>query len=60
MRIIQSKLLFKIMFWLFVEIALTFVGLDDIADYSEFLSDLSKNCHHGLCLPSIVIALTVK
>jgi hypothetical protein len=37
MRILQSRLLFKIAFWLFAEIALTFVGLDDMADYSEFL-----------------------
>ena len=25
------------MVWLFAEIALTFLGLDDLADYSEFI-----------------------
>ena len=32
-----QKLLFKLMFWLVLEIILNLIGLDDVADYSEFI-----------------------
>ena len=32
-----QKLFFKLMFWLVLEILLNIIGLDDIADYSEFI-----------------------
>ena len=35
------KLLMKMTFWLLAEVVLTLVGLDNLADYSEFL--LSEN-----------------
>ncbi len=37
MQIRWQKLFLKIVFWLSAEIALTCLGLDDLADYSEFL-----------------------
>ncbi len=37
MQIYWPKLLLKILFWLSAEIALSCLGLDDLADYSEFL-----------------------
>ncbi len=33
----MQKLFFKLMFWLVLEIILNLIGLDDIADYSEFI-----------------------
>ncbi len=32
-----QKLFFKLMFWLVLEIILNLIGLDDVADYSEFI-----------------------
>lgn len=32
-----KKILFKAMIWLTAEIFLNFIGLDDLADYSEFI-----------------------
>ncbi|MDB9312497.1 hypothetical protein PN462_05220 [Spirulina sp. CS-785/01] len=32
-----QKLLFHLSFWLFLEIFLGYIGLDNLADYSEFL-----------------------
>ena len=32
-----NKLIAKIVIWLMAEILLTFLGLDDLADYSEFV-----------------------
>jgi hypothetical protein len=32
-----QKIFIKITFWLIVEIILNFVGLDNLADYSEFI-----------------------
>lgn len=32
-----QKLLFKILFWFLVEAVLNLIGIDDLADYSEFL-----------------------
>lgn len=33
----RQKYFTKIMVWLLAEILLTFMGLDDLADYSEFV-----------------------
>ncbi len=32
-----QKLFFKLMFWLALEIILNLIGLDNVADYSEFV-----------------------
>ncbi len=37
MEIRWRKLLLKLTIWLVIEIVLNLMGLDDIADYSEFL-----------------------
>lgn len=37
MQIKWQKLFFKISLWLLVEVVFTFIGIDDLADYSEFL-----------------------
>ncbi|MGB5633824.1 MAG: hypothetical protein WBM44_07410 [Waterburya sp.] len=39
MEIKWNKLIAKIIIWLAAEILLTFLGLDDIADYSEFVHE---------------------
>ena len=35
-------LLARIVLWLLVEISLNFLGLDDLADYSEFIFERNK------------------
>jgi len=37
MKVKWSKLVFKIIGWLSAEIFLTAIGLDNLADYSEFV-----------------------
>ena len=37
MKICWKNLLLKITIWLLLEIGLNFLGLDNLADYSEFL-----------------------
>ncbi|EKU96227.1 hypothetical protein Lepto7375DRAFT_0206 [Leptolyngbya sp. PCC 7375] len=44
MQIHWPQFLLKILFWLSAEIALTCLGLDDLADYSEFLLQDRNNC----------------
>lgn len=44
--------LIKISIWIFAEIVLNFVGIDDLADYSEFVFDSSQNLHN---LPVLMI-----
>ncbi len=39
MQIKGKKLLLKTVVWLIAEILLTFLGLDNLADYSEFIFD---------------------
>jgi hypothetical protein len=39
MQVKWNKLLMKVAVWLTAEILLNFLGLDNIADYSEFLLD---------------------
>ncbi|MDJ0716391.1 MAG: hypothetical protein QNJ54_19640 [Prochloraceae cyanobacterium] len=38
MQVRWKKLLPQIVFWLAAEISLNFLGLDDMADYTEFLN----------------------
>ena len=37
MNIEWEKIIFKIVFWLAVEVVLNLIGIDDLADYSEFV-----------------------
>ncbi len=37
MRVRWRKLITQILIWLLAELLLNFIGLDDLADYSEFL-----------------------
>jgi hypothetical protein len=37
MKILRSKLFVKVAVWLCAELMLNFVGLDDLADYGEFI-----------------------
>ena len=37
MKVRWNKLLTKVVIWLLAEILLNFLGLDDLADYSEFI-----------------------
>jgi len=39
MKIKWKKLLARVTFWLLVEISLNLLGLDNLADYSEFVFD---------------------
>lgn len=39
MKLCWKTLLVRIIIWLLLEIGLNFLGLDDLADYSEFLWD---------------------
>lgn len=39
----NNKFLIKITFWLLAEIWLNFVGLDNIADYSEYIFECNKD-----------------
>lgn len=42
----------KTLIWLAAEILLCLVGMDDIADYSEFLFDRHINSYSIVCLDS--------
>ena len=50
MTVIGAKIVTKAVFWLTTEITLSCLGLDDLADYSEFVFE--KPLHHPseLCL----------
>ena len=37
MKIQWHKLVFKVLLWMSVEVVFNFIGIDDLADYSEFL-----------------------
>jgi hypothetical protein len=39
MKVQWQKLLLTVTFWLATEICFNFVGIDDIANYSEFISN---------------------
>ena len=42
MSVRWKKLITKLMIWLVAEILLSFSGLDDLADYSEFVYEKTK------------------
>lgn len=39
MRVLNKKFLFKVVFWAVGEVWLGMIGIDDFADYNEFLLD---------------------
>ena len=45
MRGLWLKIIAKLMFWLLAEIVLNFIGVDDLADYSEFVFDKKLMVH---------------
>lgn len=45
-----SKFIAKAAFWLVAEIALNCIGLDDLADYSEFVFEKNSRHKSELCL----------
>ena len=38
MNTVSQKIVFKILCWLFLEVAFNLIGIDDLVDYSEFVS----------------------
>ncbi len=40
-----EKNVLKVSIWLFAEILLTFLGIDDLADYSEFVFEKTRHPH---------------
>jgi hypothetical protein len=46
----------KITFWLAVEIVLTLLGIDDLADYSEFIlnNKTDHSCQSLICDRSLI------
>ena len=45
MRGLWLKMIAKLTFWLVAEIVLNFMGIDDLADYSEFVFDKKFIAH---------------
>ncbi|MFP4007698.1 MAG: hypothetical protein ACLFV6_06775 [Spirulinaceae cyanobacterium] len=43
----RQRWLLKLIVWLWAEIILNFVGIDDIADYSEFVFERHLIAHLG-------------
>ena len=54
MKIQWSKLFFKTVIWLGTELALTCLGLDDLADYTEFVFQT----RNGLTVPVVTSQVT--
>ena len=55
MKIQWQKLWFKIILWLGAEILLTSIGLDDLADYSEFLCQQQEMALMGKAYPTLTV-----
>lgn len=49
MNVRWQKLLVKISFWLAAEISLNLLGIDDLADYSEFIFEHKNFIVHMGC-----------
>ena len=49
------KLYIKIILWLGAELLLTLIGLDDLADYSEFLYEQKEAPWIGKAYPTITV-----
>ncbi|MEM8676702.1 MAG: hypothetical protein AAGF83_23050 [Cyanobacteria bacterium P01_G01_bin.67] len=58
MKIKWQQLWLKIIFWLGTEILLTAIGLDDLADYDEFLSQQKQIASMGTTYPTLTIGET--
>lgn len=56
MTIKWQTLIFKITIWFVLEIILTLLGNDDLADYSEFLLESKKSHFHQVYCANIVFA----
>ena len=50
-----QTLLSKLFFWCVLEIALNYVGLDNLADYSEFITNQTINSWHSNLLNSSIV-----
>ena len=55
MKIKWQKLWVKTILWLGVEIILTLMGLDDLADYSEFLYELKEVASMEKTVPTLTV-----
>jgi len=51
MGIKYRQLLFKLFAWFIAEVTLTYVGLDNLADYSEYLKEQSTISITVRCAP---------
>ena len=58
MKIQWKKLWVKIIIWLGAEILLTAIGLDDLADYSEFLGHQKEIASLFKAHPTLIVNLT--
>ena len=57
MKIQWKKLSGKVIFWLGAEISLTLIGLDDLADYHEFLCQQKLVTSIEMAYPALVVNL---
>ena len=48
MYCLKNKLIAKMVIWLAAEILLNFLGIDDLADYSEFIFENNSEKNAGL------------
>ena len=55
MKVQWHKLWIKTILWLGTEILLTFIGLDDLADYSEFLCQQQELASRGKAYPTLTV-----
>lgn len=52
MKIKWTALVFNLLIWLALEITLTFLGFDDLADYGEFILENKKSYFSLLAEPN--------
>ncbi|MGD1700529.1 hypothetical protein [Dapis sp. BLCC M229] len=57
MSVSWKKLLVQTIFWLVVEIVLNFLGLDNLADYSEFIFEKNFNSPSSGVTQAISLAI---
>ena len=55
MKIQWQKLWFKTILWLGVEILLTLMGFDDLADYNEFLGQQKEMASIEKAYPTLTV-----
>ena len=51
----KSKIFTKVVIWLVAEIVLNFVGLDDLADYSEFIFEKHNSVAVAECTINLIL-----